>query len=157
MSSFFKLLKRLATGETVFQQKDNNHNQGKPRGQEVAPTPKTIPQVSIVREDCRINGNRMTCYVHILNNSQQTIYLDDILLLGVKRELQAQLDPGERREFQVYNSRPIKGSFINDCYLLFRNQAGDYFQSVHDVDCDEQPDGSQLIKRIRFIPPVKDV
>lgn len=155
MPSFFKLMKRLATGEKAFQAQDNT-NTMKPRSKEPQ-SAKSIPQVNIVREDCRINGGHMSCHAHVMNDSQQAVYLDDIHLLGAKRELQTQLDPGERREFLVYDGSTVKGSYINDCYLLFRDETGDYFQSIHDVDCEEQTDGSQLIKRIRFLPPVKDV
>lgn len=158
MPSFFELMRRMAKGEKAFQAKDNAKAPDRtPTEEPAAATTKAVPEVSIVREDCRLDGTRMTCYVHIQNHSPQSVHLDDITIFGQKHELQAQLDPGERREFLIYNTDAVKGNYVNDCYLLFRDENGDYFQSIHNVECEQQPDGVQLVKRIRFVPPVKDV
>lgn len=159
MATFFEIMRRMVKGEPAFQSKQNSANSLKPAADatEANSQVKLVPQVEIVRENCRIDGQRMVCDVEIQNTSNQPVHLDDIRIFNVKRELQRGLGPGERREFQIYNGPVVTGSFINDCYLLFRDESGDYFQSIHDVDCEEQPDGSQLIKRIRLIPPVKDV
>ena len=153
MPSLFDFVKRMAKGEPVFQQSDADSTV-------ISDQPdvsQSVPEAVIVREDCYLDGNTMTCEADIQNLSDQTLFVDEVIIFGRKTELQRQLRPGERREFRIYDGPAISGNYINDCYVLYRDETGDYFRSNHDVDCEEQADGHQFVKRIRFVPPVKDV
>ena len=157
MPSFFEVMKRMVKGEPVYQSDDpaaaptNGPSTKKPY------QPKAVPQVMVTRSECRINQQRMNCSAEIENRSEQSIFLDEIHIFGVKHELQRELRPGEDRELEIYDGPTLKGRFINECYLLYRDQSGDYFRSHHDVDCEQRSDGTQQVKRIRFLPPVEDV
>jgi len=157
MPSFFQFVKRMASGEPIYQQGDPVEPAATDSPKPQAPGRKSIPQVMITRSECRISKPRMNCIAEIRNASDQAIFLDEVHIFGVKRELQRELRPGEERELEIYDGPLVTGRFIDECYLLYRDQTGDYFRSTHDVDCEQLPDGSQQVKRIRFLPPVKDV
>lgn len=147
----------MLSGEPVFQP-DDQQATSKPTERPSRIDGKDVPEVFIdQRYDCSFNGNIMTCDAFILNNSKQIVFLDEIHMFGKKMELQRQLEPGERREFQIYNGPKIYGNYIQDCKILYRGSDGDYFASLHDIDCKPGADGAQRLSRIRFLPPIKDV
>lgn len=147
----------MIKGEPAFQPGDNEPSSvDKPQPTEHSGQ-KDIPEVYVVRHECRVYRGRMTLDVYIQNNSREHIFLDDINLFGRIKEIQRDLNPGEKREFQIYNGPALVGAFNDRAWLRYRNQSNDYFSTHHDLDAQTQPDGSQWIKRFDYIPPVKDI
>lgn len=174
MPSFFEGLKRLIVGEPVFRPGEGvdgvTHKAdeiAEAQRQQEQPTvanaverpgPKVIPQVVIDRVEYRNNGNEMDVDVEIKNLSDREVMVDQITILGTTRQIDRVFQPGEEREVPVYDGpRPNHRNYSN-CELRYRDQAtGDYFASLHFVEYEQEPDKTYVIRRIRFVPPVKDI
>lgn len=175
MPSFFEGLKRLIVGEPVFREgedttgvthKSDQRLEAQQAAQEPVvadaverPGTKIIPEVVIENVEYRNNGDDMDVDVDIQNNSQQEVFVDKISILGTTRSIGLVLRPGEQREVAVYSGdRPNHRNYTN-CELQYRDQAtGDYFSSMHLVEYEQEPaDKTYVIRRIRFLPPVKDI
>ena len=157
---FFTFIKRMAQGQPVFQEQDltkEPKEQGRPAIAPTASTRKTIPEACVVHEDSRLNGNQLTVDVHIQNNSAQSLHLDDISILGQHHELQRSLDPGQSWEFRIYDGPVPTNDAYDEARLRYRNQGGDYFCTIHSVQYELHGDNQLLVKRIRYLPPVKDI
>lgn len=173
MPSFFEGLKRLATGQPVFKQgEDGDGASYKPHdGHDTVPAestsdqaaapqgPKERPEVVLGRVQCRDGGHGMELDVEIKNNSQQSIFVDKLMILGTRRELDYVMRPGEEREFTVYDGPKLNHRNYNTCELQYRNDSdGDYFSSLHLVEFESQDsDGNYAVRNIRFTPPIKDI
>lgn len=186
MPSFFEGLKRMLSGQPVFRPGEDvdgrelkQNPQYKPdippqqpmqqpvsqhsaevvtqqSGQQAGP--KVIPQAIVERVENRINGQYLDISITIRNNSQGNIMLDKIMLLGMTRELDRHLGPGQEFEFvSVYNGPLLKNRSYTHAEIQYRNDAGDYFSAIHNVEFEQKPDGTYTIYHMRFIPPVKDI
>jgi hypothetical protein len=98
----------------------------------------------------------MDCYFSIQNNSQQHLNMDKIRMLGTYRELDRLLKPGEEFKFTCYSGPRPRDNYRNEIELEYKNDQGDYFEARHQIDFQQQPDGTYSIYRVRFIPPVRD-
>lgn len=160
MPSFFESLKRMAEGKPVFTESEET---GQPQPVQASTNqktsgPKIIPQVVVQYTNCHINGADMECQCVIKNNSQVTIELDKIKLLGMTHELDSLLHPGEEREYQVYSGHRPQDTYNTECQLTYKDpRTGDYFCTVHYVEFQLQSDKTYSIKNLKFIPPVRDV
>jgi hypothetical protein len=175
MPSFFEGLKRLVSGQPVFRPGEDvdgvTHKsdqileaQQQPTEPVVAsaeerPGTKIIPEVIIERVEYRNKGDDMEVDVDIKNNSQQSVMVDSIMILGSNRKIGYVLSPGESREVPVYSGARPKHRNYTNCEMQYRDEAtGDYFSSLHLVEYDAQePDGTYTIRNIRFTPPIKDI
>src|SRR5688572_9137705 len=166
---FFQSLGRLIKGEPVYQPGDQPQQQQGPQPQSgpmpagpptsaPAPTgPKVLPQVMIDRWQCVENGAGLHCEINIRNYSQGGITLDRIELLNTRDQLGNFLDPGEEYEYQFQLQQRPHDTYANECKLYFKNEAGDYFMAVHQVEFEKQPDNTYSIQRFRLLPPIRDV
>ncbi len=170
MASFFEGLKRMAQGKPVFTNEDQNDapvyrkeeeqpdDQQQPAVvQERTAGPKIIPEAIIERIECRIDGSQMTCDFTIKNISKVMVELDKIRLLGTMKELDRQLQPGETREFPVYSGTVMRNNYETRLELHYKDQNGDYFCAIHNIEFEKQPDNTYIVHRVRFVPPVRDV
>lgn len=166
MPGFFESLGRMVKGEPVFQPGDDGSRQ-----QESAPAPaaapvvqpshrtdgKTVPTVTIVRTECDIDDVYMTISAEVKNQSNEPVYVDKVMILGMKRELDRDMNPGEEHEFLIYQGPRPTGTHQTRAELHYRNKAGDYFASIHFVEFRQLQDGMFVVDEVRFIPPIKDV
>lgn len=175
MPTFFEGFRRLLTGQPVFRQgedvdgveyKEERQPEAKVDPDQQPPVaeaveqqgPKLIPEVTIQRVECRNNGANMEVDVYIKNTSTTNVMLDKIMLFGDSRALNYMLNPGEEREFPVYNGPRLNNRNYTNCELQYRDEAtGDYFSSVHNVEFEQESDNTYVVRRIRFVPPVKDI
>lgn len=170
MPTFFEGLKRMITGQPVFKPGEDEDGVELKDAQDTPDTtqpaqqstlertgPKVIPLAIIEHIECRTNGSNMDVSIHVKNHSQGDIMLDKISLFGDSREIDHTLRPGEMREFPVFSgARPSNRNYTH-CELHYRDEPGDYFSAAHNVEFEQEPDGTYTVNRIRFIPPVKDI
>lgn len=178
MSSFWETMKRLVAGQPVFRadEEDGVTRKSdtpaapaaparqqpaapKPSWQKQAPAgPKIIPQVVIDHIECRLKGtDHMEVSVHVRNTALERVLLDKILLLNEWHDIDDHLEPGQMREFTVYYGEMPKDTYASRAELHYRTDSGDYFSAVHHVEFEPEKDGRYSIRRIRFLPPVKDI
>ena len=175
MPTFFEGFKRLLTGQPVFRQGEDidgveykEDRQPEPQVDQLDQPPaaeavkqqgpKLIPEVAIQRVEYRSNGADMEVDAYIKNTSSTEIMLDRIMILGTTHQLDYVLRPGEQREFPIFNGRRPDNRNYTHCELQYRDQAtGDYFSAIHNVEFEQEADKTYVVRRIRFIPPVKDI
>lgn len=176
MPGFWETMKRLAAGEPVYRASEQDGMQPK---NEQPPTalasgapaaqsppswpspqktgPKVYPEAVVKRVECSLEEGGMRLIVIMQNDSLERLMLDKILILGRTVELDHTIDPGQQRETMVYEGPMPANTNDSRCELHYRTGAGDYFKSVHTVDFKPEADGRYSLRRIRFIPPVKDI
>jgi len=114
--------------------------------------------VYIERIECRTHDNDMEVEVVIQNYAHEELLLDKIMFLGKTLFLNGkQLSPGEEEEATIYEGDRPHSTSGGPCILYYKNEAGDYFASYHNVEYDKLPDNTYKIRYIRFMPPVRDV
>jgi len=173
--SFFDAIKRLATGQPVFSAESENESkpeaadQDTPKpaasepSQQQSGTPrdeqgeKILPVVTVKRVECRLDGDRMQCWGVLQNQSLYKMELDKITLLGSRLELDNYLQPNEEREYLLYSGDRPTDENNHDCDLVYINESGDYFNAEHYVHFTLQSDGTYIINRLEFSPPVRDI
>jgi hypothetical protein len=160
--SFFETMKRLAQGkppyepEAAIEKGDLRHdpNPAAPVDppQHATDTPtgeKVLPRVTLEEAKCYVNGDRLECYTMIYNESTYDVTLDKIMLLNMRRELDATLRAGQKREFLVYSGPVPDNQNYNNAELQFKDNMSDYFVSHHDVFFDAHDD-KYVIHRFHF-------
>jgi hypothetical protein len=129
-------------------------------------TPTQIDPRSVVavieRVENRASGQNLEVTITAQNNSQIPITLDKVLMFGQSRELDWALNPGIEKEFvNVYNGpRPTNRNYTNcELHYYFRDANGqnNYLSAIHNIEFQQEADGTYTIRNIRFIPPVKDI
>ena len=162
---FLDALKNIALGKPVFT------NSPAPNGQQPMPAggtppvtpaqtgPKVLPPVYIERIECREDGDDMQVDVTIQNYSQEEVYLDKIELLGKTLYMNGtHLSPGEEEEEIVYEGDRPRSTSNGPCTLYYKNAAGDYFASVHNIEYEAQlPDGTYTLRYIKWQSPIRDI
>lgn len=172
--SFLDAIKKLVTGQPVFTTKsDGQYDQdlaqpvqqeqteaavepafGTPRDQRGE---KILPVVAVKRVDCRLRDAGMECWGVLQNQAPYKMELDKISLLGVRLELDNFLEPNEEREYLLYSGARPTSEADHNCQLQYLNESGDYFSAEHYVHLAVQPDGTYVINRLEFVPPVRDI
>lgn len=156
---FFNALKNIALGKPVFE--------ASPQKQQVAPVhetasqahtgPKIIPQLYIERTNCHTSGDDMEVEVVIQNYSNEELLLDKIEMLGQSKYLNAKrVGPGEEDDLTAFDGDRPKNTYSTECLVYYKNEAGDYFCSNHNVEYQKMPDDTYMVRTIRFLH-VRDV
>ncbi len=164
---FLDGLGRLVQGKPVFEVPQDNHTENPPKDEnnDEAPTektapisgPKIIPTVMIERSGYNNSGSHTRITANIKNQSDQNIELDKIRLLGTSYELDMPLRAGESREVNIFEGNRPNHNNHDDAYLVYKNDAGDYFESYHTVEFRKENDDTYNIYSFRFVGPVRDV
>lgn len=152
---FFKTFSNILQGKPVF---PVQNQPGQPP--QTAPTaggPKVIPQAYIERVECRVNGTQLDCDAIIQNYSNERIELEKVEILGKTLYLNTFVDPGQEYELQLFDDARPQNTYKNQCNVYYKNAAGDYFCSVHNIEFKQLPDRTYTINYIKFLPPVRDV
>lgn len=151
---FFQGLGRVLAGKPVFGPDDVSRTEQQPAAQAGG---KVIPVVRIRRVECPTEGANMDVYIDIRNESSVRVYVDKIHLLGTARELDANLRPGEVKQFHVYRGpRPQDGN-PTEAEVQYRTDSDDYFAARHEVQYHQEPDGMYRVWEFRLITPIKDM
>jgi hypothetical protein len=119
--------------------------------------PKVIPTVYIERSEYHNNGSHMQVMATIRNHSAQEIELNTITILGVSRNLNLLLRPGENRECTIYEGERPHNHTYDNAYLRYKDQTGDYFETHHTVEFRQELDGTYHVYQMRYAGPVKDI
>jgi hypothetical protein len=171
---FFGALGKIFRGEPVFSVRPGGshmegsqppvHMQQKGQPEQQAPSapvnhsgPKVLPQVMIERWQCEPHGQGLHGELRIRNYSQSHVTLQRIELMGLRDELGRSVDPGEHYEFLFNIPNRMQNIGLDECRLYFRDQTGDYFMALHQIEYEKLPDGTYNVKRFRLLPPIRDV
>ncbi len=155
-------LSRLVQGKPVFEVPQDSPAQQAANDSQTETInaqqgPKILPTVLIERNHCHVNGSHMRVTAHIKNHSDQQIELDKIRLLGTSTELDTHLQPNESREFTIFQGNTFNNTSYNDAHIMYKDMSGDYFESYHTVQFQQEKDGSYSPQQFRFVGPVKDI
>ncbi len=177
---FFDAMRKIVMGEPMFKvpPQPGQQNQPAQTGQEPQQTeqkqiphnpitgepipeqhygPKVLPQVMIERWLCEPHGDGLKCELKIRNYSAGPVTLQRIEVMGLRDELGRTVDAGEMYEFLFTLPNRMKNTNLDECRLYFRNELGDYFMALHQVEYDKLPDGTYNVRRFRLLPPIRDV
>jgi hypothetical protein len=157
---FLDAFGKILQGKPVYD--GTSEKQSPPASDEPIATPqqgsKYIPVVRIGRIEVRQNGQNMDIEAYIKNESQVEIGLDKVRLLGGMRELDTHLQPGQERKFHLYSGgRPSNTSRDKVEVWYLTEGTADYFSSVHVIEFFKESDNTFSVRRIRFLPPIKDM
>jgi hypothetical protein len=161
---FFNAFKNIVLGKPIFttpqQQKQAEHAEhGGVGAPVVAPVgPKVLPPAYIERVQCRQNGHELRCEAVIQNYSQQALLLDKVEIFGKVLYLNGtHLTPGEEHEINLFEGAAPQNTNQNQCSLYYKNEEGDYFCAVHNIEFAPLPSGGYTINYVRFQSPIRDI
>jgi hypothetical protein len=166
MPGFFQSLRRMAKGEPIYQPDDygssvssldqsEGSKEVKAIGAKQATGRKILPRVFIEDIKCEERGDHIECFAKIRNESEYEVFLHDVHVFGVRREINTKLHEGEHREFLIFNDHRPKNAF-HKVELQYRDLAGDYFVGMHDLEARRLADGTYTIHRIKYVG-LKDI
>jgi hypothetical protein len=157
---FFNTFKRLVSGKPPFEVSKQSNQGGvinQQGSEQTMPGPKVVPEVRIERTTSHLTGANMQITCIIQNNAQMPIELDKIELLSASYELNTLLQPGQERQFNVYNgSRPNNMNY-RTAELYYKNQQGDYFCANHNIEYQQEPDNTYTVVEMKLMYPIRDV
>jgi hypothetical protein len=152
---------QVTSGLFTPTQPPQGQQQEAPMGQGGAPIgpdgSKVMPVVLVNEVKCHWDGRSMECYGVMQNMSAEPVELDKIMLLGVTHNLDHFLNAGEEHELLLYSGQRPTNTSQTNCKLQYKNHGGDYFEADYYIEYDILADGTCDIKRLRFIPPVRDI
>ncbi len=156
---FFNAFKNIVLGKPVFTVEQQK--QAAEHAEHSAPAsgqPKELPPAYIERVQCRQNGHELRCEAVVQNYSQHELLLDKAEIFGRVVYLNGtRLSPGEEHEIELFEGPVLQNTNQRQCSLYYKNEAGDYFCSVHNIEYAPLPGGGYTINYIRFQSPVRDV
>lgn len=185
MPGFFESLKRLASGQPVFNESDSKQgwtdasgkesmatngqpaqaSQQQPQAQPEAPKssvvkgqPSTFPVVVVKRTRTQVNGNNQMVYCSIVNRFTEPVEVDEIELEGHSTRLGGYLRPGEEREWLCYNGSCSSSEGHKVAKLTYKvDETGDYFQSIYDVEYAYGADKLYSVEELHWRQPIMDI
>ena len=147
---FLKAFKNIILGKPVFEA--GPQKPGTPSPQSMPKGPKVIPHMYVERTNCHTAGEEMRVEVVIQNYSQQELWLDRIEMLGrVTRLNNKQISPGEEDELTAYEGHRPRHSNDTQLLLHYKDVSGDYFCSMHNVEYQQLPDSTYMVRTARFM------
>lgn len=133
MPSFFEGLKRIAQGKPVYQYTGSTpQSSTNAQGSETNEVRRT-PKVYIERTETDIDGDKMRTYADIKNESEETVLLDKIRLLGTTREIDTTLKAQDRKEILIYDGKAPDNNRDHDAELQYKDMNDNYYKARHDV------------------------
>jgi hypothetical protein len=116
------------------------------------------PEAVVERFECYVHDEKhMEVNLHIRNQSKDLLWMDKVMLFGKRYDLDRELDPGETREFMVYNGPMLESKYYTTAELHYRSPHGDYFSAHHNIEFEEKENNKYIPHRIRFYGPVRDI
>lgn len=164
---FFDALKRMADGKPVFENTEQdgrqvNHSQSEPAATNGATPaqpsgPKETPRIDIVRTESRMNGSNMLVTCVIQNDSQSSLDLDRLQMLGRATDLQTILRPGESRQINIYNGSRPNNMNSRSVELVYKKvEDTDAFQADFNIEYQREEDGTYVVDDLRLLR-IRDV
>lgn len=127
-------------------------------GQQAQPGDKIIPVVSFGRIEVHVDGQRLDVYADARNDSVVPVFIDWVVLCGIKRQLDIQLNAGEVRQLLVYSGQVFANQPSGYAEVQYRTaQAGDYFIDYHEIRSEQEGDIGYRITELLQRGPVKEV
>ncbi len=119
---------------------------------------KVIAEAEVVQIENHYSGENLEIWARIRNNSSFRVFLDKIDFLGLKTELDRDLQPGEEWEYKIWRGKMLDNDNYPNAELYYRdNESGDYFLAYHQIHYGS-PDGKHYeVQRLQIIRPVKDI
>ena len=162
---FFDTLGKMINGEPVFDSQSSQPQTPQPAttpGMAADPTRsetghKLHPDMRVSRVKTSRNGDKMTSYSWVQNNSPYAVVLKKFYVMGQGVAMNYVLTPGQGREVKVYDGRIATSEHDAHAYLdIMIEQNGDYFQQEFHVEFDRQADGAYLIEEFHPEAHVRD-
>lgn len=165
MPGFFESLSRMFKGEPLFQDSDTRSQAARAQQPPSATSmPRTnridgkiAPLVVISRVESDIDDEYMTLSGEVANHHNEAVFVDKVLILGERRELDREMQPGDEYEFLMYKGKRPENTSQARAELHYRDKNGDYFASIHYVEFKKLQDDMFIVDDIKFLPPVKDI
>jgi hypothetical protein len=156
----FGALGKIIAGKPIYSPEASSSTSGatpsNPLGQQ-ADVPPSLPVVRIGRVENRRSSGRIDIYADLHNESNDAIFIDYALLMGVKRELNFQLRAGEARQLLLYSGQPLQVQPTGYAELAYRRQSDrDYFADYHQIRSRRTEQGYEITELL-LQGPVKDV
>jgi hypothetical protein len=156
----FGALGKIIAGKPIYSPEASSSTSGatpsNPLGQQ-ADVPPSLPVVRIGRVENRRSSGRIDIYADLHNESNDAIFIDYALLMGVKRELNFQLRAGEARQLLLYSGQPLQVQPTGYAELAYRRQSDrDYFADYHQIRSRSTEQGYEITELL-LQGPVKDV
>ena len=184
MPGVWEGIKRLINGQPVFDQNDQNKGwtdkngnekvdpmtgtapaeqqqapakpQGSPTGV-IKNNSSTFPVVVVKRTRTKLNGTNQDVYCSIVNNSKGPVEVEEMHLGGRSRHINGYLRPGEEREWLCYSGPRSTSESYKEAYLEYKDETGDYFQSIYNVEYQYESDKTYSIEELHLRLPIRDV
>lgn len=168
---FWSGMKRMAMGEPVFQPGDtpDKHPAEPSMGADQPAAPagpatmqggqKVIPEVEIEHIEYHESGDNCEVWATLQNNGTLPVFLDKIVILGQKTELDYELAPGGARQSRLYHGpTPITNAYTY-AEMDYRVVAtGDYFRGRYTIEYNYESDDNQYLPKVlRLQRPVRDI
>jgi hypothetical protein len=184
MAGFLRGLTRLIKGEPVFDPNDQNKGWNDKNGDPSQPIPgaeptegqqplpaqpqaprttvvkgqaSTFPVVFVRRTRAHSNGSNMDVYCSIRNNSKGPVEVEEINLAGRSRRMGGYLRAGEEREWLCYSGPRLKSEAYKEASLNYKDELGDYFQSIYDVEYQLESDKTYSVEELHLRLPIRDI
>jgi hypothetical protein len=174
MPTFFKVIKRILSGQPAFTPDDeqaedydqadqpteeaNTERPDEPESSIVKGDARTFPAVIIKHCDCRVRGSEMELYCRISNESSMPIKLDRIRMFGSEERLEVDLHPHEERQVRVFEGPQRTSQNEREVRLDYKTESGDYFEATHDIRFTFQPDTKTYsVDEMHLRPPIRDI
>jgi hypothetical protein len=168
--SFFEGFSRFLQGKPVFEDPNASSAPAAPapanEPSAIAPQEPTLnkgdrhtfPVVQVEDVKSHINGDHLQVYGEIKNEWSEAIVLDKIRLMNMVRELDYDLQPGQEREFLLYDGpRPTQQFYEAQLDYKTKNE-GDYFQAIHDVGFEYDGNSKTYsVDELRLRRPIRDI
>ena len=161
---FFDAMSKMIKGEPIFDANQAPTSAEAPSGNTGVTDltrhdtgQKVIPEVRVMRVKTSRNGDSMTSYAWVQNESPYAIVLKKMYVMGQGESMSYQLRPGQGREVRVYDGQIASHDGERNAHLDFHiEQNGDYFQQEFNVEFDRQADGKYLIEEFHPEAHVRD-
>jgi hypothetical protein len=146
---FFGGLFRALQGKPIFRVY-SGQNSLQPQVGPESVGQQAAPVVRLGRVECHSEGARTDVYADIHNESIQPIFLDEIRLMGGRRQLDNLLQPGQSHQFMVYSGSRANSLHQGYAELRYRTQTNEYFVAMNQIRFKHEPDGSFSV--VEFLP-----
>jgi len=119
---------------------------------------KQIPVAQVIHTKYTLSGDKIEVWSTIRNQSDRALELDKIMMLGVRHDLRYPLQPGQQREFSVFNGPHPTHDNYKKAELYYKDSlAGDYFRADHLVEYKYETDKTYSPNELKLLLPIYDV
>lgn len=125
---------------------------------DAAAQPRAVPMVRIDRVDTQVQGEMMTVYGEVRNESPLKVSLDKIRVLAAVQELDSTLAANEERQYKLYEGPLLNDTAQHTAQLIYKDEKGDYFQADHYIEFHYHDDRKRYsIAEFKLVMPIRDI